>query len=63
MGIGGIFFIAGGLVNAFAQDIAMLIVGRVLLGFGVGEWSNCFGGVLFELSVYLSTALSCCQCA
>ncbi|KAH7851666.1 hypothetical protein Vadar_015111 [Vaccinium darrowii] len=26
----------GGLVNAFAKNIAMLIIGRILLGFGIG---------------------------
>jgi len=46
MGIGGAFFVAGGLVNAFAQDMAMLIVGRVLLGFGVGE---SFGSALQKI--------------
>ena len=39
MGIGGAFFVAGGLLNAFAQDIAMLVVGRLLLGVGVGEFA------------------------
>ncbi|ERN00839.1 hypothetical protein AMTRI_Chr03g140080 [Amborella trichopoda] len=34
--IAGIFFIAGVVLNAAAQDLAMLIIGRILLGCGVG---------------------------
>ncbi|KAF6135102.1 hypothetical protein GIB67_040413 [Kingdonia uniflora] len=34
--IAGIFFIIGVVLNAAAQDLAMLIVGRILLGCGVG---------------------------
>ncbi|CAI0429889.1 unnamed protein product [Linum tenue] len=34
--IAGLFFIAGVVLNAAAQDLAMLIVGRILLGCGVG---------------------------
>ncbi|KAK7405892.1 hypothetical protein VNO78_07504 [Psophocarpus tetragonolobus] len=34
--IAGFFFIAGVVFNAAAQDLAMLIVGRILLGCGVG---------------------------
>jgi len=34
--IAGVFFIAGVILNAAAQDIAMLIIGRILLGCGVG---------------------------
>jgi MFS family permease len=34
--IGGALFLAGSAVNAGAINITMLIVGRMLLGFGVG---------------------------
>ncbi|KAG5236540.1 sugar transport protein [Salix suchowensis] len=34
--IAGVFFLVGVVINAAAQDLAMLIVGRVLLGCGVG---------------------------
>ncbi|XP_077210997.1 sugar transport protein MST4-like [Tasmannia lanceolata] len=34
--IAGIFFVIGVILNAAAQDLAMLIVGRILLGCGVG---------------------------
>ncbi|XP_015945749.1 sugar transport protein 10-like isoform X1 [Arachis duranensis] len=36
MFIGGIFFLVGSLLDAFAVNVAMLIIGRLLLGFGVG---------------------------
>ncbi|GAB4823873.1 hypothetical protein N2152v2_010919 [Parachlorella kessleri] len=52
MGIGGAFFVAGGLVNAFAQDMAMLIVGRVLLGFGVGLGSQVVPQYLSEVAPF-----------
>ncbi|CAO2035281.1 unnamed protein product [Urochloa humidicola] len=34
--IGGAFFLAGSMINAAAVNIAMLIIGRMLLGFGLG---------------------------
>ena len=34
--IAGFFFIVGVVLNAAAQDLAMLIIGRILLGCGVG---------------------------
>ncbi|KAL6650829.1 hypothetical protein ACP70R_009754 [Stipagrostis hirtigluma subsp. patula] len=34
--IGGILFLAGSIINTCAINIAMLIIGRMLLGFGVG---------------------------
>ncbi|KAL9324781.1 hypothetical protein ACSQ67_005426 [Phaseolus vulgaris] len=34
--IGGLFFLVGSLLNGFAMNIEMLIIGRILLGFGVG---------------------------
>ncbi|KAK6139058.1 hypothetical protein DH2020_027181 [Rehmannia glutinosa] len=34
--IAGLFFIVGVILNAAAQDLAMLIIGRILLGCGVG---------------------------
>ncbi|XP_052198650.1 sugar transport protein 14 isoform X1 [Diospyros lotus] len=33
---GAVSFFLGGLMNAFAKNIAMLIVGRILLGIGIG---------------------------
>ncbi|KAK7253024.1 hypothetical protein RIF29_37404 [Crotalaria pallida] len=34
--LGGLLFLAGALLNGFAQKVWMLIVGRMLLGFGIG---------------------------
>jgi MFS family permease len=34
--LGGVMFLAGSIVNAAAVNIAMLIIGRMLLGFGLG---------------------------
>ncbi|ESW25055.1 hypothetical protein PHAVU_003G003400 [Phaseolus vulgaris] len=34
--IGGLFFLVGSLLNGFAMNIEMLIIGRILLGFGMG---------------------------
>ena len=34
--IAGVFFIVGTIFNAAAENLAMLIVGRILLGCGVG---------------------------
>lgn len=33
---GGILFCVGAIINGFAQAVWMLIVGRMLLGFGIG---------------------------
>jgi MFS family permease len=33
---GGVLFLIGALINGFAQHVWMLIVGRILLGFGTG---------------------------
>ncbi|KAI9080523.1 hypothetical protein K1719_037489 [Acacia pycnantha] len=47
MFLGGLFFLIGALLNGFALNIAMLIVGRILLGFGVGYCNQ-------SVPVYLS---------
>ncbi|KAJ1294770.1 hypothetical protein BS78_01G172100 [Paspalum vaginatum] len=44
---GGVSFLAGAALNAAARDVAMLIVGRILLGVGVG-----FTGL--SIPIYLS---------
>ena len=36
MFLGGLTFFIGSAFNGFAQNIAMLLIGRILLGFGVG---------------------------
>lgn len=47
MFIGGLFFLVGALLNGFAMNIEMLIIGRLLLGFGVGYCNQ-------SVPVYLS---------
>ncbi|RDX79772.1 Sugar transport protein 10 [Mucuna pruriens] len=47
MFLGGLFFLVGALLNAFAVNIEMLIIGRLLLGFGVGYCNQ-------SVPVYLS---------
>ncbi|QHO18076.1 Sugar transport protein [Arachis hypogaea] len=36
MFLGGLFFLIGALLNGFAINLGMLIIGRIFLGFGVG---------------------------
>lgn len=45
--IAGIFFIVGVVLNTAAQDLAMLIIGRILLGCGVG-----FANQVCNISTY-----------
>ena len=33
---GGVIFLVGAVLNGFAQNVAMLIIGRIFLGIGVG---------------------------
>lgn len=33
---GGTLFLIGAIVNGCATNVAMLIIGRILLGFGIG---------------------------
>jgi len=42
---GGVLFLAGAGLNAFAEHVWMLIVGRMLLGFGIG----CANQVIYSL--------------
>lgn len=46
---GGVFFFAGAILNAAAKDVAMLIIGRILLGFGVGFANQVFSFFLIVL--------------
>ncbi|KNA10135.1 hypothetical protein SOVF_147230 [Spinacia oleracea] len=56
--IAGVFFITGVVLNAAAQDLAMLIIGRILLGCGVGfaNQLNVTIGILFANLVNYGTA-------
>ena len=49
--IAGVFFICGVVLNAAAQDLAMLIVGRILLGCGVG-FANQVRFIIIYFSLY-----------
>lgn len=52
MMLGGILFCAGAIINGFAQNIAMLIIGRILLGFGVGFANQSVPLYLSEMAPY-----------
>ncbi|GJY59647.1 sugar carrier protein C-like protein [Tanacetum coccineum] len=49
---GGILFCAGALINGFAQAVWMLIVGRILLGFGIGFANQYVPLYLSEMAPY-----------
>ncbi|CAM8925173.1 hypothetical protein QQ045_023435 [Rhodiola kirilowii] len=48
--IGGAIFLVGTAFNAFAENVAMLIIGRVLLGFGIGFTNQAAPIYLAEMS-------------
>jgi predicted MFS family arabinose efflux permease len=52
--IGGLFFCLGAALVAAAQDLAMLIVGRICLGIGVGFANQVRGAALLSLEVSAS---------
>lgn len=49
---GGVMFLAGALLNGFAKAIWMLIVGRILLGFGIGFANQSVPLYLSEMAPY-----------
>ncbi|CAO2842728.1 unnamed protein product [Amaranthus hypochondriacus] len=49
---GGVLFCAGAIINALAKNVAMLIVGRILLGFGVGFANQSVPLYLSEMAPY-----------
>ncbi|KAI5656948.1 hypothetical protein M9H77_25741 [Catharanthus roseus] len=49
---GGILFLAGALLNGFAKKVWMLIVGRILLGFGIGFANQSVPLYLSEMAPY-----------
>ncbi|KAL3519634.1 hypothetical protein ACH5RR_017783 [Cinchona calisaya] len=49
---GGILFLAGALLNGFAKAVWMLIVGRILLGFGIGFANQAVPLYLSEMAPY-----------
>ncbi|CAK9310999.1 unnamed protein product [Citrullus colocynthis] len=50
--LGGFLFLAGALLNGFAQAVWMLIVGRLLLGFGIGCANQSVPIYLSEMAPY-----------
>ncbi|KAL6990845.1 Transcription factor stp1 [Sarracenia purpurea var. burkii] len=49
---GGVLFCSGALINGFAQAVWMLILGRILLGFGVGFTNQSLPLYLSEMAPY-----------
>ncbi|PON70922.1 Sugar/inositol transporter [Parasponia andersonii] len=49
---GGVLFFAGAILNGFAQKVWMLIVGRILLGFGIGFTNQSVPLYLSEMAPY-----------
>ncbi|XP_009761332.1 sugar transport protein 12-like [Nicotiana sylvestris] len=49
---GGVLFCAGALINGFARGVSMLIVGRILLGFGIGFANQSVPLYLSEMAPY-----------
>ncbi|KAI5570511.1 hypothetical protein BDE02_11G034100 [Populus trichocarpa] len=49
---GGLLFCAGAIINGFAQAVWMLILGRILLGFGIGFANQSVPLYLSEMAPY-----------
>nr|AWW16526.1 sugar transporter 1 [Ipomoea pes-caprae] len=49
---GGVLFCAGALINGFAQNVGMLIIGRILLGLGIGFANQSVPLYLSEMAPY-----------
>lgn len=50
--VGSVSFFLGGAVNAGAMNIAMLIVGRILLGVGIGFGNQVIGNWCYSTRMY-----------
>lgn len=59
---GGVLFCAGALINGFAKNVGMLIIGRILLGFGIGFANQVTAfsqkSIPYFTSFYLSEGIS-----
>ncbi|XP_022955194.1 sugar carrier protein C isoform X2 [Cucurbita moschata] len=49
---GGVLFCAGAIINAAAKNVEMLIIGRILLGFGIGFANQSVPLYLSEMAPY-----------
>jgi len=58
MFIGGTSYLVGSILNAAAQDLAMLIIGRIMLGIGVGFGNQVGLFFLSELHYYFQLQTS-----
>jgi len=64
MFIGGVTFLVGSILNGFAQNVIMLIIGRIFLGIGVGFCNQVItcniisGRGLLDPQVYLAYELN-----
>lgn len=67
--VAGLAFLSGAILNAAAQNLAMLIIGRILLGVGVGFANQvpiCFKFRLpstfnFSLFIFCCAGITCIQ--
>jgi MFS transporter, SP family, sugar:H+ symporter len=55
---GGIVFLAGAALNGFAVNVAMLIIGRILLGIGVGFTNQVTNRSIF-VSLFSRQTIKC----
>ena len=58
----GAFFLLGAGLQAGSHSLAQLIVGRAILGFGVGERVPCVSELRLLRLLRLRCAASCAQC-
>ncbi|CAJ1948518.1 unnamed protein product [Sphenostylis stenocarpa] len=58
MFVGGLFFLVGALLNGFAINIEMLIIGRLLLGFGVGYCNQCALNIGFQMMITIGILIA-----
>lgn len=55
---GGISFLLGAILNASSVNLAMLLLGRIVLGFGIGFGNQVTNGLTTEYSHIISRAIS-----
>lgn len=55
---GGISFLLGAILNASSVNLAMLLLGRIMLGFGIGFGNQVTNGLTTEYSHIIPRAIS-----